>query len=295
MEHIVLYLYGRRGRILNDSSTLRVAVSALTHNAQMTFTPEDDWLLAYSVNGICLLNADGLDYRLPARHLLLLDTHQLNCCSFECDESSTCQVFVFSGTACLLPIWKQQFPSLPVLTENIQSRLNGLMLVDTENERVYAILREITNEQSNLPLHGYILQQLTILLLLKLMRSQQAHYRATGIHYIKKAKQFITTHTDGDLPIQSIADALGIHRSYLQMLFKKYTGHSIVDYVNHVRIGKAMLLLTTTTRPIIDIGLDVGFNNRQHFTRTFVKYAGVSPREYRRIHTSAAIAPPQEI
>lgn len=57
---------------------------------------------------------------------------------------------------------------------------------------------------------------------------------------------------------------------------------SIIDKVNELRIEKAKLLLETSHMPIIDIAISVGFNNRRHFTHTFLKRTGSSPAIYRK-------------
>ena len=47
-------------------------------------------------------------------------------------------------------------------------------------------------------------------------------------------------------------------------------------------IEKAKILLETSSLPIPDIAVSVGFNNRQHFTYTFLKLVGCSPALFRK-------------
>ena len=258
-------------------------------SANVPATREEEWMLFYSANGNCEITLDSkATFCLPARHLLFFDTPQDGNFHIKIHGTRLCHHFIFRGMAELLAMWKKQYAAQSDILNFLHGHSGGVMLVDTENENSHTTLREINNElQRTYPFCEEIVQHLMTLLMLKLARSLRAHYRATGIYYIKQVKQFITAHSDNQLSIQQISNVIGIHRSYLQMLFKKHTGHSIVEYINHVRIGKSMLLLNTTNQPIIDIALSVGFNNRQHFTRTFTKYVGCSPSDYRQMHVSS--------
>jgi len=54
-----------------------------------------------------------------------------------------------------------------------------------------------------------------------------------------------------------------------------------MDHMNHQRILKAAYLLRSTNRPVESIAYEVGFNNRQHFSKMFNRFLKMSPREYR--------------
>ena len=58
----------------------------------------------------------------------------------------------------------------------------------------------------------------------------------------------------------------------------------VLSLINKFRIQKAIELLRSSSLPLIDVAIEVGFNNRQSFFNAFKKYTGVSPNEYRREH-----------
>ena len=129
----------------------------------------------------------------------------------------------------------------------------------------------------------HLLLNLELLKLLTLLSQQymMAPDDMIGLHYIKKAKEYIDAHFDHDIPIATIADAVGISGAYLQRLFSKQLGVTITDYIIKKRIHKSTLLLRYTDAPVIDIAMDVGFNSRQHFTYTFKKLMNISPQQFR--------------
>ena len=63
--------------------------------------------------------------------------------------------------------------------------------------------------------------------------------------------------------------------------FRDRTGKPPFEYINHLRIQRACILLKRTDRSILDIAYDVGYNNLSFFNRYFRKVMHMSPREYR--------------
>ena len=118
-------------------------------------------------------------------------------------------------------------------------------------------------------------------LFVKLSRAFHTTNRVAGISYLTDAKNYMHKHFQQSLSVEAIASGIGISRSYLEALFNRYMRGSIVDYLHAVRCDHAAQLLTGTRFPIIDIALDSGFNNRQHFARVFREIYGSTPSAYR--------------
>ncbi len=53
------------------------------------------------------------------------------------------------------------------------------------------------------------------------------------------------------------------------------TGKTFIEYVNNLRIRKAMEMLTTTQLAVSDICFNVGFNDTTYFNRVFRKETGL--------------------
>ena len=63
--------------------------------------------------------------------------------------------------------------------------------------------------------------------------------------------------------------------------FRRVTGTTFVAYLNEWRINRACLLLRETAHSVLEISNTVGYNNLSHFNRQFLKFTGVTPRDYR--------------
>lgn len=68
---------------------------------------------------------------------------------------------------------------------------------------------------------------------------------------------------------------------HLHRTFRKVTGMTPVDYIQHKRIEQAKGQLCTTTKAIADIGLGVGLSNTSYFITLFKKKTGFTPAGYR--------------
>ena len=99
--------------------------------------------------------------------------------------------------------------------------------------------------------------------------------------YVAAARDYIKRHFCEKLTIPEIASAVGLNRSYLQTLFKKITGKTILEYINSLRIEKACFIMKNTDLPVVDIAADCGFSSRQHFMYIFKKQTGLTARQYR--------------
>lgn len=101
--------------------------------------------------------------------------------------------------------------------------------------------------------------------------------------YLKGAmiKAYIDSRYDQDLSLQSIGRAINISPYYLAHIFKRTIGYSPMQYITRRRIGEAQTLLIGTCYSITQIASIVGYDNVSHFNTMFLKYIGMSPRQYR--------------
>ena len=79
-----------------------------------------------------------------------------------------------------------------------------------------------------------------------------------------------------------VARELGMSESRFSRFFRRATGNTYTDFVNHVRINRACQLLMSTDRYITNICYEVGFNNVANFNRRFLEIKGVTPSEFRK-------------
>ncbi|WP_137891749.1 AraC family transcriptional regulator [Ramlibacter sp. 2FC] len=92
----------------------------------------------------------------------------------------------------------------------------------------------------------------------------------------------ITESLGEPLSAADLAQQLGMSESRFSRFFRRATGNTFTDFVNHVRVNRACQLLMESDRYITQIGYEVGFNNIANFNRRFLDIKGMTPSEYRR-------------
>jgi len=81
--------------------------------------------------------------------------------------------------------------------------------------------------------------------------------------------------------LAEVARVAGIHPMYLAKLFRRRFGCSMGEHLRRRRVAWACDRLARTDATITSIAHDAGFSDHAHFTRTFVRLAGFTPRWYR--------------
>ena len=101
-----------------------------------------------------------------------------------------------------------------------------------------------------------------------------------SMEVVTKLIGYIDEHLAEDLSLEVLADYVSFSIYHLSRIFKKYTGTTLNRYIITKRIDKARLMLGGDM-PITNISQEVGFNNYNHFYRTFKTMTGLSPADYR--------------
>ena len=78
-----------------------------------------------------------------------------------------------------------------------------------------------------------------------------------------------------------MADHVYVSQWHLSKLLNRETGQSFFDLLGSMRIEKAKKLLYDPSRRIHEIAEDLGFSDVAHFSRSFKKFVGCTPGEYR--------------
>ena len=94
---------------------------------------------------------------------------------------------------------------------------------------------------------------------------------------------YIDANYSKDLKMEELLNVVPLSRRSIEMRFKKATGQTIYQYLLGVRVEHFAYLLSTSDRPYIDIACEVGFRDITNVSRTFRKYKGCTPLEYRKL------------
>ncbi len=97
-----------------------------------------------------------------------------------------------------------------------------------------------------------------------------------------KAKEYIWSNYGQDISLKKLAEEVGLSPYYLSHLFRKEMETTFLNYLKSVRHSIAKKLLEQTAASIMEICLEVGYQDPSHFSKIFREREGVNPAEYRK-------------
>jgi two-component system response regulator YesN len=103
--------------------------------------------------------------------------------------------------------------------------------------------------------------------------------------YISKIKDYMSEHMAEDLSLETVAEQVSLNPIYLSRLFKKLLGKNFTDYLNTLRITKAYELLCDVNLKVNEVGRMTGYNNTNYFIKVFKEHFGITPGEFKGIHS----------
>ena len=97
---------------------------------------------------------------------------------------------------------------------------------------------------------------------------------------VASVKKYIWDHLGESITREQLSGLAHLNKDYLNRLFKRYTGYSIIQYIQLCRIDRAKRLLSEGQKSITEVSIECGFNSPAYFTKIFLRLTGVSPKQY---------------
>ena len=114
--------------------------------------------------------------------------------------------------------------------------------------------------------------------------------RATHARIAAKIQAFIAAHFREAISTSAIADTLHYNADYLERIFRRETGMSVVDAIHQKRIAAARLALRNdAAKNINEIAYECGYEHPTYFHRMFKRLSGFTPREFRNLYSRTHI------
>ncbi len=147
------------------------------------------------------------------------------------------------------------------------------------------IFREILGGGTN---YQFSVRGLFLSLITKLLRLYMEETSLPGSHMhqnsmvIAPALNYIHTNYMQEFTIDHLAGLCHLSPTHFRRVFTSIMNSSPLEYLNHLRIQKASLLLRTSEMPILNISEEVGFRSLSSFNRHFLSDLSMTPTEYRK-------------
>ncbi|MNK66167.1 Regulatory protein SoxS [compost metagenome] len=106
---------------------------------------------------------------------------------------------------------------------------------------------------------------------------------------VKDLSEFIKSNPEEAFSIKSLSKKSGLSPNKLQEGFKMIHNRTVNDYITHMRVLKAEILIRTSDLNISEIVYCIGFTSRSYFSKIFKQKFNCSPKEYKFNLNSLAI------
>ncbi|RKN81989.1 AraC family transcriptional regulator [Paenibacillus ginsengarvi] len=158
-------------------------------------------------------------------------------------------------------------------------------------KQIFEFLLEIFSE-SDTPFYRHLVRtKLTeaILIYIRCARRQQSRPNSLIANKESVARtqlfwpvlRYVHLHYRKPLSLEELAERFELSVSYIGVSFKKYTGHTFVKYIHHLRIETADNMLQHTNISVTDIAMEVGFESFRTFARVFRERKGITANQFR--------------
>lgn len=170
--------------------------------------------------------------------------------------------------------------TVKTLISLIEKRENGIMLDFGNNGKIPDSARDMITECAKTYSSDYGI----LLSFYDLVNSIHEHYMDKKIPtkniYMTRAVEYIKQNYNKNLSVESIANMLGIERSYLSRLFKTYKNKSTQNYIIDYRMRQAKRMFEEEDMNVSQVCAAVGYTNIYCFSRIFKSRVGMPPKEY---------------
>jgi AraC-like DNA-binding protein len=228
--------------------------------------------LVYMLEGSTKTLVDSLECVACAGDVIIVFPNQIH--QYQKIDHEKCFLSIFPPDLCpeFQSIFKYKLPVSPVIKRA------------SDNKRILPLIENIIETQTSKPpfydtlIKGYFLALLSELFQVVKFTETKSSDGDT----IKAVLNFCSENYTQNIQLKTIAQALHISRTYISHLFSEKLHMGFSEYIGMLRISDACNLLVSCDMSITDISYAVGFNSPRSFNRLFLKYTGVTPREYRK-------------
>lgn len=214
------------------------------------------------------------DYFIKQGDMFLLNAYECHHYFTDRDNLLELDWLEFAGGDCVKLITAILKNCGPIIRSPYSEKNNKYLL------KIFNIIK--SNRESNEFLISKIIYSMLINLLYINKNNTINNYPCSSLVNISKVVYFIDNNINKNINIESLAKISCYSPTYFAKLFYKVIGNTPMNYVLGKRINKSKEYLSRTAISVEQISEMVGFCSSSHFIRSFKRFEGLTPAEYRK-------------
>ncbi len=257
------FFYEDKGQSIRAEYNYGLAFGAHLHNHLE---------LVYMMEGSTKVFVDSLECIAYAGDVIIVFPNQIH--QYQKIDHEECFLSIFPPDLCpdFQSTFKYKLPVSPVIKNA------------SDNKRILPLIENIVETQENKPpFYDTLIKGYFLALLSELFQAVQfTETRSSDGDTIKAVLSFCSENYRQNIKLETISQALHISRTYISHLFSEKLHMGFSEYIGMLRVSDACNLLVTRDMSITEVSYAVGFNSTRSFNRLFLKYTGMTPRDYRK-------------
>ena len=118
--------------------------------------------------------------------------------------------------------------------------------------------------------------------LYEIFKALTAKQAKVGASNIQTVLNYIELYYMKGICLEDVANFVHLSPHYVSRLFKKEAKTTFINYVTERKIAHAKELLKNTDLSVVNIAMELSFQEHTYFSKVFKKYCGLTPTEYRK-------------
>ncbi|MDR7130595.1 transcriptional regulator GlxA family with amidase domain [Algoriphagus sp. 4150] len=108
---------------------------------------------------------------------------------------------------------------------------------------------------------------------------------------IHKVQEYVERHYQDQLNLEMLADIANLGHRTFQRRFKNATHHTVIVYIQKIRVEAAKKFLEQETLTVSEIMYEVGYTDPEAFRKIFKRETDLSPMQYRTKYQERKVTP----
>ena len=117
----------------------------------------------------------------------------------------------------------------------------------------------------------------------KIYTANELDSQLANFQRFKNVISYIDSNYTEKIDLDRLADITKMSQGHFCRLFKQITGMSAINYINNLRINKAVELIRSSDQNMMEIAMSCGFSDSNYFSRVFKKHEKMSPLQMRKL------------
>ena len=262
----------------------------LSPKDQIGLHKQGSWELSYIVRGEGIRTIGDAKERFQAGEIVLVvpDMQHQWCFNTPTDsKDGMIENITITFSPALLSNLSSMFEEMEEMVLWYNELDESILLPKESNQTIKAIIWKMLQQDDC----ERLLSLLSLLVLIwKSDRKRQVgHFQIDrDTEIVNKVVTFLHCNFKRQITIKQIAAYVGMNGASLCSLFKRKKQTNIMQYLLNYRMMMVKESLRRDNTSISQVCYECGFRDVPYFNRTFKKYMGITPKEYKRItHTEA--------